>query len=119
MKLKEGTRVALPMRRGVVTNVTAHGFWMRFAGEQDSDLKTWVSGEDPWLEESFEPAPPKNLKEELSRALNKWSAENGSNTPDFILARYLTDCLAAFERASNHRGEWHSPEGVTTVEFHQ
>jgi hypothetical protein len=35
------------------------------------------------------------------------SMENGSNTPDFILANYLVDCLRAFERASNQREHWY------------
>jgi hypothetical protein len=48
-----------------------------------------------------------NLREELKRAINHCSAENGSNTPDFILAEYLTDCLAAFEKASTTREEWY------------
>jgi hypothetical protein len=29
------------------------------------------------------------LRDELSAALNRYSAENGSDTPDFILAEYL------------------------------
>jgi hypothetical protein len=48
-----------------------------------------------------------NLREELKRAINHCSAENGSNTPDFILAEYLTDCLAAFEKASTTREKWY------------
>lgn len=37
------------------------------------------------------------LEEEIREAINRNSFENGSNTPDFILATYLIDCLAAFE----------------------
>lgn len=39
------------------------------------------------------------LLEDLSALLNKHSMENGSNTADFILAAYLLDCLAAFDKA--------------------
>ena len=33
--------------------------------------------------------------------------ETRSNTPDFILARYLTDCLEAFDRATVRRDEYY------------
>jgi hypothetical protein len=47
------------------------------------------------------------LRESLQRLLNQCSAENGSNTPDFILANYLTDCLTAFDRAVGAREQWY------------
>ena len=46
------------------------------------------------------------LRDEIQHAINRCSAENGSNTPDFILAEYLTDCLAAFDKASRARERW-------------
>lgn len=49
-----------------------------------------------------------NMKYELAALLNKMSAENASNTPDFILANYLISCLAAFETAVNTRENWWS-----------
>ena len=39
------------------------------------------------------------FREEIDELLNRCSAENGSDTPDFVLARFLIDCLAAFDRA--------------------
>lgn len=39
--------------------------------------------------------------------LNRHSAENGSNTPDFILGQYLVDCLKAFDKATNAREKWY------------
>ncbi len=48
-----------------------------------------------------------DLEHELARVLNAASRENESNTPDFILARYLMDCLAAFEAASRAREGWY------------
>jgi hypothetical protein len=45
--------------------------------------------------------------DDLARLLNSVSAENGSNTPDFILADYLRDCLAAFDRAVRARDAWY------------
>lgn len=47
------------------------------------------------------------LQTEIQHAINRASAENGSNTPDFILAEYLTDCLAAYERTLAAREKWH------------
>ena len=37
-----------------------------------------------------------DFKKELECLINKYSLENGSNTPDFILAEYLTNCLKNF-----------------------
>ena len=49
------------------------------------------------------------LRDEIQEAINRHSAENGSNTPDFILASFLADCLDAFDRATNTRTEWYQP----------
>lgn len=37
------------------------------------------------------------FRKELEQLINKHSMENGSNTPDFILADFLVLCLAAFD----------------------
>lgn len=47
------------------------------------------------------------FRQKLSEVINQHSMESGSNTPDFILAQYLTDCLAAFDRAMVCRGFWY------------
>lgn len=39
-----------------------------------------------------------NFQKELYELLNKWSMETESNTPDFILAQFLMDCLRNYER---------------------
>jgi acyl carrier protein len=49
----------------------------------------------------------KTLQEKLTDLLNQYSAENGSNTPDFILAEYLLESLRAFERAVVARERWY------------
>lgn len=46
------------------------------------------------------------LRREIETAINHHCAENGSNTPDFILAEYLTNCLAAFDTATRQRERW-------------
>lgn len=50
------------------------------------------------------PAP--TLHEELASLLNKYSMENGSGTPDFILADYLVGCLQTFENTLRSRAQW-------------
>lgn len=43
------------------------------------------------------------LEQEIRSAINRCSAENASNTPDFVLAQYLLNCLAAFDAAVQQR----------------
>ena len=47
------------------------------------------------------------LVRDFATAINKVSAENMSNTPDFILAEYLMQCLGAFELSVKMRDEWY------------
>ena len=47
------------------------------------------------------------LRKDIEQAINKHSIETGSDTPDFILAEYLTDCLRAFDKATVRREEWY------------
>ena len=49
------------------------------------------------------------LHKELTALLNRHSAENESDTPDFILSRYLLHCLEAFDGAINQRTKWYGP----------
>lgn len=43
----------------------------------------------------------------LERLINQHSLENGSNTPDFILADFLNHCLAIFNASVNEREVWY------------
>ena len=51
--------------------------------------------------------PPPGLQRDLEKLLNQHAAENGSNTPDYILARYLIGCLHAYNEAIVHRAVWY------------
>ena len=51
-----------------------------------------------------------NFRKEIENAINRASRENGSNTPDFILAEYLEDCLNAFDKALTRRSKWYGEE---------
>ena len=52
------------------------------------------------------------LEVEICQALNKHSAENESDTPDFLLAQFLTGCLKAFNRTTGKREAWHGRNAV-------
>lgn len=47
------------------------------------------------------------FEEELSTLLNRYSKENASNTPDFILAEYMVRCLDLFNETSVRRETWY------------
>jgi len=64
------------------------------------------------------PTPPANdagtprtrtqeLIDGIAQAINRGGGENGSNTPDFILAEYLVRCLKAFDMAFRTREKWY------------
>jgi hypothetical protein len=47
------------------------------------------------------------FEQNLRRLINAQSVENLSNTPDFILAEYLSGCLNAFNYAVQRREQWY------------
>ena len=47
------------------------------------------------------------FKKELTGLINKHSKENDSNTPDYILAEYINNCLSAFTKAIQQRESWY------------
>lgn len=51
-----------------------------------------------------------SLEQKIKAELNKSNAEAGSNTPDYILARYLIACLNAFDDGVKERNRWASME---------
>lgn len=44
---------------------------------------------------------------ELTGLINKYSLENHSNTPDFILSKYLQRCLGVWTECVTHRDKWY------------
>lgn len=63
-----------------------------------------------------------DFEKELQHLINRFSKENGSNTPDFILAEYLNDCLVTYNKALQKREKWYgrdnflsTPDGVTSA----
>ncbi len=45
------------------------------------------------------------FEKELTSLINKHSLENDSNTHDFVSAKYLVDCLEAYNKAVSKRAE--------------
>ena len=55
-----------------------------------------------------------SFKKYLEDLINRHSKENESNTPDFILASYINDCLRAFNLAVQQRETWHGRDARPT-----
>jgi len=47
------------------------------------------------------------FENQLRSLLNQHCIENESNTPDYILVKYINDCLDAFANAVNTREVWY------------
>ena len=47
------------------------------------------------------------LETKLAELLNRENREADSDTPDFLLAEFMMNCLDAFELASNKREGWY------------
>jgi len=59
-----------------------------------------------------------NFKHELRGLINKYSLENGSDTPDYILADHLIDCLKNFNETIRMRSSFNGElkEDVQTID---
>jgi hypothetical protein len=51
--------------------------------------------------------PQPTFEQELTNLLNRFSQENTSNTPDFVLATFLLGCLETWNRAVADREAWY------------
>lgn len=55
-----------------------------------------------------------DFKKKLRELINCESMENGSGTPDYILADYLMACFDAYSAAVNERSRWYGyPASLT------
>jgi hypothetical protein len=66
------------------------------ANDENLDLQLVTQDERPGFEK------------ELQSLINRYSKENGSNTPDFILADYMANCLSNFNAAVLLRSKWYN-----------
>ena len=56
------------------------------------------------------------FEQELKDLLNRHSMENGSDTPDFLLAAYLKGCLEIWNKTMRDREKWYGrSESLTNV----
>jgi hypothetical protein len=55
------------------------------------------------------------FQKELEQIIHKYSIDDESNTPDFILASYVRHCLHAFNDAVRKRDGWC---GITNLSYH-
>jgi len=55
----------------------------------------------------------KTFEQELQELINRYSKESGSDTPDFMLAEYLYDCLIVFGKTMKARDKWYGKEKFT------
>lgn len=85
--------------------------------EKALDKVVGVENDVPGCEnQSDEPDPPleshskSGFERELRGLINTHSIENASNTPDFILAQYLTIQLEVFAEIVDDREVWHGRE---------
>ena len=53
-----------------------------------------------------------SLVQGFTDLINTHCWENKSNTPDYILAEYLYNCLVSFNLAVNKRRKWYSKPDV-------
>lgn len=70
--------------------------------------------EGEWQKASTE---HERFQQELAALLNRYSTENASNTPDFILAKFLLNCLTSLNVATRQRDKWygiHPQPGLPT-----
>ena len=56
-----------------------------------------------------------DLEDALASALNRFCAENSSNTPDWILAQFLLGCLAAWNTGVQQRETWYGRDARPLV----
>lgn len=69
-----------------------------------TDIMTTATGRWPQMTRA---ADHGELRRELAVVLNRHCRENGSNTPDYVLAQYLSNCLDAFDVAVCGRAMWY------------
>ncbi len=63
------------------------------------------------------------FEQAIAEVINRYSKENENDTPDYILAQYVSDCLQAYKKAINLRDSWFQvdmwTEDKRSKEFHK
>jgi len=71
------------------------------------------------MTDKLEPLDVETFEQALERLINTYSKENGSNTPDFLLAEYLTGCLLLWNAMVTKREEWYGRSGRSPATIEQ
>ena len=74
--------------------------WRRSFAESQTKLAEARGEGEPKIETS-------TFRKELTHLINFHSQENGSNTPDFILAQFLDVCLGLWNQTVRKRDTWY------------
>lgn len=73
---------------------------------------TVVEGGFEEVDEDREERNTSEFEKDLTKLINRYSLEAGSDTPDYILAEYLMGCLETFNDSVRRRSDW---AGETTI----
>lgn len=57
---------------------------------------------------SYTDKGPFTFEEALTNLINSYSQEQYSNTPDYLLARYMYNCMENYNDIVNERDKWHN-----------
>jgi len=66
-----------------------------------------IAVQPPGMDAEYFKEREARFRKELEHLINRHSRENGSDTPDFILAEFLADCLAAWDKNLTRREQWY------------
>lgn len=112
---KDENKLILPKQRLRLGGISEDGDVVFLSGHFIAlyDLEEWlaVMRKPVKADGYFKGGEGTEFLNELTAVVNKHSKENGSDTPDFILAAYLGECLAAYDRGVNLREKWYGREG--------
>lgn len=116
-EIKERRELSWQMVGGLYPRILTEEVIVLLKRLQDIEAGTTVSSVNQTLPVGTNDILPESkvkekdsFQRELEQLLNAHSMENGSNTPDFILAEYMRTCLKAFNTASRAREAWYGKE---------
>lgn len=82
-------------------------FWVVYPPDHYQSISPHAQFVTGYIQTDAVPPEPATLESAIQHAINRFSAENGSDTPDFLLADYLMDCLRSWDRITRSREQWH------------
>jgi hypothetical protein len=90
--------------------VGTKAFWL----EVVAVARRAVIADDAAAPASMQDDGGRSFAHDLAKTLNYHSRENGSDTPDWILADFLNSCLEAFNHTVRTREVWYGREPTET-----